>query len=104
MKKVAIHSFIWAVMIAAIVWGASLIFAFSYGEWSFLIGLGLSVVLYFFNSSGGVLSKMAAYEASETGWKIQKDSNELKANVGPLFFGSVLYTLISFIATIILYF
>jgi hypothetical protein len=96
-------SFVSAVAIALIVWVASIIFSFSYGEWSFFIGLGLTVVLFFFNSSGGALSKGATLEASEAGWKIQKD-NELKTNVGGVFYGSVLFTVISFFLMVITYF
>ncbi|GGK02523.1 hypothetical protein GCM10007063_26040 [Lentibacillus kapialis] len=42
-------------------------------------------------------------EASESGWKIQKENNELKVDVGVVFYGSVLYTIISLIVMIILY-
>jgi hypothetical protein len=103
LKKVIGKSFVSAAVIALIVWVASIIFSFSYSEWSFFIGLGLSVVLFFFNSSGGALSKGATLEASEAGWKIQKD-NELKTNVGAVFYGSVLFTVISLFLMIITYF
>ncbi|WP_254871237.1 hypothetical protein [Bacillus sp. Marseille-Q1617] len=103
MKKIIGKSFVSAAVIALIVWVASIIFSFTYGEWSFFIGLGLSVALFFFNSSGGALSKGATMEASEAGWKIQKD-NELKANVGSVFYGSVLFNVISFFIMMITYF
>lgn len=103
MKKNISWSLVTASLIGLMVWGASSIFSFSYGEWSFFIGLALSVILFFFNSSGGVLSKVTTYEASESVWKIQKDT-ELKSNVGAVFYGSVLYTIISLIAMIFLYF
>lgn len=90
-------------IIAFCIWIGSLIFSFSYGEWSFFIGLGLTVGLFFFNSSGGTLSKGATLEASEAGWKIQKE-DELKTNVGAVFYGAVLFTLISMIFMIITYF
>ncbi|WP_064090919.1 hypothetical protein [Rossellomorea aquimaris] len=102
MNKLIVGSLISSMAIAFIVWIGSMVFSFSYGEWSFFIGLGLSVVLFFFNSSGGALSKGATLEASEAGWKIQKD-NELKANVGVFFYGSVLFTVISFIVMMIAY-
>ncbi|MRG85905.1 hypothetical protein [Salinibacillus xinjiangensis] len=104
MKKIIIQSLISAVILGVIVWIASFIFSFSYGEWSFFIGLGFSVVIFFFSSSGGALSKVANLEASESSWKIQKDNNDLKANVGTIFYGSVLYTIISFIVMVILFF
>jgi hypothetical protein len=103
MKKVIGKTILSAIIIGILVWGASYIFSFSYGEWSFFIGLGLSVVIFFFNSSGGTLSKVTNLHASESVWKIQKD-NELKANVGAVFYGSVLFTISSLIAMIIFYF
>jgi hypothetical protein len=103
MKKVIVRTIISAIIIGIIAWGASFIFSFSYSEWSFFIGLGLSVVIFFFNSSGGALSKITTHQASESVWKIQKD-NELKANVGTVFYGSVLFTVISLIAMMIIYF
>ncbi|HLR62486.1 MAG TPA: hypothetical protein VK097_08595 [Lentibacillus sp.] len=103
MKKIIGRSILSSIIIAIVVWIASIIFTFSYGQWSFFIGLTLSVVLFFFNSSGGALSKGATLEASESGWKIQKENNELRANVGVVFYGSVLYTIISLIAMVILY-
>ncbi|WRP07241.1 hypothetical protein U9J35_03480 [Rossellomorea aquimaris] len=104
MKKfVTRKSIVTAAILAIAIWIGSLLFTFSYGEWSFFIGLGIAVGLFFFNSSGGALSKGATLEASEAGWKIQKD-NELKANVGSVFYGAVLFTLISLIFMIVTYF
>jgi hypothetical protein len=103
MKKNIIGTLISAVLIGLLVWGASMFLSFSYMEWSFFIGLAISVVLFFFSSSGGMLSKNATLDASTAGWKIQKD-NDLKANVGFVFFGAVLFTLVSFIMMLIAYF
>jgi len=104
MKKfITRMSLITAAILAIAIWIGSLLFNFSYGEWSFFIGLGITVGLFFFNSSGGALSKGATLEASEAGWKIQKD-NELKSNVGGVFYGAVLFTLISFVMMMVTYF
>lgn len=103
MEKIISWSVISAIIIGVIVWISSIIFSFSYGEWSFFIGLGLSVIIFFFNSSGGSLSKVTTLQASESVWKIQKD-NESKVNVGVVFYGSVLYTIISLIIMIFIYF
>lgn len=73
MKKVIVKTMFSAIIIGILVWVTSFIFSFSYGEWSLFIGLGLSVVIFFFNSSGGTLSKVATHHASESVWKIQKD-------------------------------
>ncbi|HEX6922934.1 MAG TPA: hypothetical protein VF149_03850 [Bacillales bacterium] len=104
MKKVIGWTILSAIIIALIVWIASLIFSFSYGDWSFFIGLGLSAVIFIFSSSGGPMSGGATLEASEATWKIQKENNEMQANGGAVFYGSVLYTVVSFIVMIIIFF
>jgi hypothetical protein len=104
MKKIIVWSILSALIIGIIVWCASVIFSFSYADWSFLIGLGLSVVIFFFNSSGGGLSNLATGESSEAIWKIQKDDNTPRANVGAIFYGSVLYTIFTLIVMTISYF
>jgi hypothetical protein len=96
-------SLVTAVILAVAIWIGSLLFSFSFGEWSFFIGLGLTVGLFFFNSSGGALSKNATLGASQAGWKIQKD-NELKSNVGSVFYGVLLFTIISFVVMMVTYF
>ncbi|MEI5907049.1 hypothetical protein WAK64_08265 [Bacillus spongiae] len=100
-KKIGIAVFS-SIVIGLIVWLASLIFAFSYFEWSFFIGLALTGLLFLFNSSGGTFSKGATLEASEAMWKIQKESG-LKTNVGAFFYGSVIYTIISLIIMVVKY-
>jgi hypothetical protein len=102
MKKTIGGSILTSLVIGLIVWVTSMILSFPYSEWSFFIGLGLTVVMFFFNSSGGTLSKGATLEASEAGWKVQED-NELKSNVGVIFYGSLLYTFISLIFMVIMY-
>ncbi|WP_240189843.1 hypothetical protein [Bacillus sp. P14.5] len=103
MKKNLVGTLISAVVIGLLVWIATMVLPISYMDWSFFIGLALSVVLFFFNSSGGVLSKAATLDASTAGWKVQQD-NELKANVGFVFYGAVLYTIVSFVVMIITYY
>lgn len=102
MKKILLRSLMFAVFIGVVVWAASLLFHFSFSEWGFIIGFGLSVFLYFFNSSGGPLSSGANFEASQAGWKIQSD-NEFKVNVGAFFYGSLLFTIASLVMTVIVY-
>ncbi|WP_240628527.1 hypothetical protein [Bacillus salacetis] len=103
MKKKIIGTLVSAAVFGLLVWAASQILSFSYIEWSFFIGLAVSVILFFFNSSGGALSKAATLNASTAGWKIQKD-NDLKANVGFVFYGVLLFTVISFIMMIITFY
>ncbi|MCA1065728.1 hypothetical protein QTG56_00205 [Rossellomorea sp. AcN35-11] len=103
MKKNVGWAVVSAVVIGLLVWGASVLIPFPYSEWSFFIGLGLAVVLFYFSSSGGTLSKGATLEASEAVWKVQKE-NEMKTNVGGVFYGAVLYTVISFVVMIVTYF
>ncbi|WP_226659029.1 hypothetical protein [Pseudalkalibacillus hwajinpoensis] len=103
MKKDIGKSIVASLLIGLIVWAASAFFSFSYVNWSFLIGIGLSVILYLFNSSGGVLSNATNFEASQAGWKIQSE-RDMKVNVGAVFYGVVLYTMISLILTIIAFY
>lgn len=103
MKKVILWSIITSIIIGLVVWAVSKIIPFSYSEWSFFIGLGLSAILFFFSSSGGFLSKGATFEASQTSGKIQKE-DELKANVGGVFYGAVLYTIVSLVIMVVIYF
>ena len=101
LKKFIGMIFITALIIAFLVWIASIIFSFSYSEWGFFIGIGLTIVILFLNSSGG--TTMGNYEASLSMWKIQKDE-DLKVNVGVVFYGSVLYSINSFILMVFTYF
>lgn len=103
MKKIISLSILTSIIIGVIAWVASIIFSFSFTEWSFLIGLALSIVLFAVNSSGGAMSKGTNFAASELGWKIQKES-EMKVSVGAIFYGSVLFTLFGLILMIIVYF
>jgi hypothetical protein len=103
MKKKILGTVISAAVIALLVWVVSKVLSFSYMEWSFFIGLGLSVVVFFFSSRGGALSKGATLDASEAAWKVQKD-NELEAEVGYVFYGTLLFTVVSLIMMLITYF
>ena len=104
MKKIIKWAIITSIIIGAVVWIASEIIPFSYSEWSFFIGLGITVIMFLFNSSGGFLSRGAALEASEASWQVHKENNELKVNVGGVFYGSVLYTIVSLIVMLVIYF
>ncbi|WP_421378244.1 hypothetical protein ACOJQI_12480 [Bacillus salacetis] len=100
MKKNVIGTVITAALLSMLVWLGSMMFLFSYNEWSFFIGFTLSVILFFFSSSGGMFSRMANYSVSRTYGKVQQDY-ELKANVGFVFYGTVLFTIISLVVQII---
>ena len=104
MKKTLIWTISAAIIFALAVWIASEMVPFSYTEWSFFIGLGITGILFLFNSSGGFLSKNLTLDVSETVLKVQKDDNELKLHVGGVFYGAVLYTIVSFIVMLAVYF
>ena len=104
MNKAIQRVIITSIIIAGIVWIAFIIIPFSYLEWCFFIGLGLTVIMFLFNSSGGFLSRGVTLEASEAAWKVQKDNNELKVNVGGVFYGVLLYTFVSLIVMLITYY
>ncbi|MGV3488873.1 MAG: hypothetical protein ACO1OC_09845 [Tuberibacillus sp.] len=99
MKKRALGmTLITTLIIALIVWIVSLIFSFSYTEYGYVIGLILTIVLLLFNTSGG--APLASFEASESVGKLQKNE-EIKMNVGIVFYGSALYTIIGLIIMIL---
>lgn len=103
MKKTVVWAICTAIVMGLVVWTSSRLIPFSYTEYSFFIGLGVSIVLFFFSSSGGVFSRAATMDASEAVWKVQKVEKS-KVTVGGLFYGTVLYTVISLIFMIALYF
>ena len=90
MGKIVMNSLV----IALIIWVASIVFYFSYMDYSFFIDGAFTVILFFANMSGG--TPLSNYEASEAIWKIQK-TEDIKINVGAVFYGSLLYTVMSFI-------
>ncbi|MBA2176118.1 hypothetical protein H0266_14570 [Halobacillus locisalis] len=102
MKRLILKSVVSSLLISLIVWVASLLVPFSYNVWSFFIGLGLSVFLFLFNSSGGSISKGANYAATLSIFQVQEEE-ALKTNLGSVFFGSVLYTIVSLITMIVIY-
>jgi len=97
------HSVVSALLIGLVVWIASLFVPFSYLDWSFFIGMGLSVVIFLFNSSGGSLAKGVNFAAALSVFQRQEEE-ELKTNLGGVFFGAVLYTLVSLITMIFVYY
>lgn len=103
MNKTAIWATCTAIIMGLIVWTASRLVPFSYNEYSFFIGLGASILLFFFSSSGGVFSRAATMDASEAVWKVQKVEKS-KVKVGGVFYGAVLYTVVSLVSMIALYF
>ncbi|WJV18236.1 hypothetical protein QU593_19210 [Rossellomorea marisflavi] len=103
MNKTAIWAICTAIVMGLVVWTASRLVPFSYNEYSFFIGLGASILLFFFSSSGGVFSRAATMDASEAVWKVQKVEKS-KVSVGGVFYGTVLYTVMSLILMIALYF
>lgn len=104
MKKTIRWAIITALIIALAVWIASEVIPFSYTEWSFFIGLAVTGIVFVFNSSGGFLSKNLTLDLSVTVLKVQKDHNEFKLNAGGVFYGAVLYTFVSFIVMLAVYF
>ncbi|RIW37371.1 hypothetical protein D3H55_04885 [Bacillus salacetis] len=102
MKKNLVGTIVTAAILSILVWVGSILFLFSYKEWSFFIGFTLTIVVFFFSSSGGITSQMANLSASRAYGKVQKDSG-LKANVGFVFYGIVLFTVVSLVVQIITY-
>ena len=104
MKRIIRWTMVTSIIIGLAVWMASEMIPFSYTEWSFFIGLGLTGILFLFNTSGGFLSKNTTLEVSEAVWKVQKEDNQLRVHVGGVFYGAVLYTIVSLIVMLVVYF
>ncbi|MBM7579671.1 hypothetical protein [Jeotgalibacillus terrae] len=102
LKKLLLWSIVTAVLIGIVVWIGSLIIPYSYVEWSFFIGVGLTAVLLFFSSSGGFLSGGLTFEASQAVGRVEKNEG-FKAYIGVLFYGASLYTVVSLVMTIAIY-
>jgi hypothetical protein len=102
MRMTVLGTIVTAAIVSILVWFGSMLFLFPYTEWCFFIGFTLSIIVFFFSSSGGITSQMANLSASRAYGKVQKD-NELKVNVGFVFYGIVLFTVVSLFVQIITY-
>ncbi len=104
MKKMISWAIITAIIIGLAVWIASELLSFSYTEWSFFIGLGLTGIVFLFTSSGGFLSRNLTLDVSETVLRVQKDDNQFQFNGSGVFYGAVLYSLVSLLVMLFIYF
>ncbi|MFQ3544621.1 hypothetical protein Q7A53_11065 [Halobacillus rhizosphaerae] len=101
MKVTVLFSTISGIIIWLLVWTSSLIFNFSFEDWAFFIGIGLSALLLFFNSSGGLHTRMTNF-----GTDIQHGRQQevvWKLDVGVIFYGSLLFTAVSLVIMVISY-
>jgi hypothetical protein len=110
MRKI-IWSFISLGMILFANWGIAKLFHNHFLDWSFLTGLGATILIRFFNSSGGFASEL-------TNAKLQSgnEENDLKMEVWtkldrierrfqmtPSFYVGLCYTVIAGIVTVVYY-
>ena len=72
-------------------------------DFSFLVGLAFSIIIWFFTSKGGVSSQYTNVLIQEqtTNFKMAKEKYEFSPNV--VFLTALVYTIVSIIVTIIYY-
>lgn len=89
-------------IIAIITYIISSKFQMKFIDLFFTMGLIASVLIYFFSSSGGLISKHTNRQIQgQTGLKVKQDENKFHSSF--FFYGSVLYTVVSLIVTVIYY-
>ncbi|UOQ45621.1 hypothetical protein MUN89_06710 [Halobacillus salinarum] len=101
MKTTILYSVISAALIGLFVWLISKALHFSFQEWAFFIGLGITTVLLFFNSSGGLHTRWTNFGYSITHGRQQEE--DWKIDVGVLFYGSLIFTTASLVLMVIAY-
>lgn len=72
-------------------------------DFSFLVGLVVTIIIWFFSSKGGFVSQHAdvMLQAQTTNFKMKSDKYKFKSNI--VFLTSLTYTIVSFIAMLIHY-
>ena len=72
-------------------------------DFSFGIGLIMSVIIWFFTSKGGFVSKYAdvTMQSDTTNWKMRNEEHRFHPNVA--FYSAILYTIISIVLTFVYY-
>ncbi|WP_010649821.1 hypothetical protein [Oceanobacillus massiliensis] len=90
------------IVIFVLNWAAVHLIGGSFIDYSFFIGLMVAVVIWFTNSSGGIVSSSIRMNVqAQTGIKIEEEKKNFNPTV--TFVTAVIYTLISAIATFIYY-
>lgn len=111
MKKI-----IWAIISLVIIlllnWGTATLFNKDFIDWSFLTGLAVTIIIAFFNSSGGFMSDLADsrlqsanndeyWGATEVWSKIDRQKRQFRPPIS--FYIALLYTIIAGILSLINY-
>jgi len=107
---------IWAIISLVIIlllnWGTATLFNNDFIDWSFLTGLAVTIIVAFFNSSGGFMSDLADsrlqstnndeyWAATEVWSKIDRQKRQFRPSIS--FYIALLYTIIAGILSLIYY-
>ncbi|MRH43130.1 hypothetical protein GH741_10605 [Aquibacillus halophilus] len=99
MLKNIVWSIITFFTILIINWGVAFSLNAEFIEYSFLTGLGVVVIVWFFNSTGGIGSNSVRVKTqAQTGIKVDEEKKSFNPTVA--FYTAAVYTLISLILTI----
>ena len=93
-------------------WGAATFFNSNFFEWSFLSGLAVTIIIRFFNSSGGFMSDLTdsrlmstnndeQWAATEVWTKIDRQKRSFRKTTA--FYVALCYTVVTGIITLIYY-
>lgn len=101
MKNV-VWSIITVCFILLINWGLVTVFNTEFIDFIFVAGMGVTVIIWFFNSSGGFSSNAVRMQAQgQSGIKVDKEKRSFNPTVA--FYTSVAVTIIAAIITFIYY-
>jgi hypothetical protein len=101
-----LHKVFWSVLTLVIISIVNAVIAFlfkqSFIDVAFPVGLLIAIILKFFTSSGGFISDSIRLNLqSQTGLKVEREEKKFEPKVA--FYTAVFYTIISLIASIMVY-
>lgn len=102
MKRI-ISGLITIVVLVGVTFIVSIITNTTFFDFSFGVGLVMSVIIWFYTSKGGFTSTFTdeTMQIQSTNWKIKKEKHTFNPNIA--FYTAVFYTLISIVCTFIYY-
>ncbi|MBX0356103.1 hypothetical protein [Halobacillus sp. Nhm2S1] len=97
---------IWAVVTVSVMmlinWGVASFFRGEFIEYSFLLGVVIMAIVWFFNSKGGFASNSVRLRIqARTGMKLEEEKRSFNPTV--VFYTTIGYTVVAFVVTIIYY-
>lgn len=115
-RELVVKKFIWAIITLVVIlfvnWGVSALFNSQFLEWSFLVGLAVTIFVGFFNSSGGFMSDLTdarlqstnndeQWAVTEVRTKIDRQKRSFRPTTS--FYVALGYTVIAGISSFVYY-